>query len=123
MLKNNTEAAELVVAACFRISKLKKVIRSEENLKLLDFLESYDHINNAVKNALKAGSKELFHLKVKQIIKHTDDLIKLKDDDLHDINNIDEAVEILKEIRDYLLMVLNKVEINDFPDQDSRIMD
>jgi tellurite resistance protein len=123
MLKNNTEAAELVVAACFRISKLKKVIRSEENLKILDFLESHDHLNNAIKNALKAGNKELFRLKVMQIINHTDDLIKIKDDNLQDINNIAEAAIILKDIKDHLLMVLKKVENENFPDQGSRKMD
>lgn len=102
MLRNEPDTAELLLKTCFKIGKLKETLKTDENRALINFSNSYDYLNNTIKEALKSGDIVLLREKLNELINFTNDILQLNNNQTRGIQNYDLAIYILEDIQDYL---------------------
>jgi hypothetical protein len=105
MLTDNFETAELLVTTFFKIDALKRSLRIENNLKLVDYLQCYDHLNHMLNQAVHSGNQELCSEKIARVASYVNMLIEYSESGNHCLNNLSEAREILKEIRQRVQLI------------------
>lgn len=96
---------ELIVTTFFKIEKLKKTIRNETNLSLLEYLESFKYMFQILNQVAAADDPSIFNEKLTCLLNYTSKMIDVSNNGNHCLKNIEEAEEILVEIQQYLQLI------------------
>jgi hypothetical protein len=93
---------ELIVTTLFKIEKLKKTIRNETNLSMLDYLESYKYMIQMLNHAAAAEDPSIFNENLTRLMNYSSKMIEFSNKGNHGLLNIREAEEILIDIQQCL---------------------
>lgn len=93
---------ELIVTTLFKIGKLKKTIRNESNLSMLDYIESYKYMIQMLNQATATNDSSIFDEKLTRLLNYSSKMIEFSNKGNHCLLNIKEAEEILVDIQQCL---------------------